>query len=126
MDRLDRIAVRERDRHRASDRKSCRDCSAGTAQPADDVRGVDADANVLPAGIGSAIVTPAVPGLIFVTTIVQVMFPPPSYCESREPTFVIAKSGRGATNCSSMHTLFVALLFASPPNMPCTSECSVR
>ena len=41
-----------------------------------------ADTKVLPAGIGSAVVTPvAVSGPLFVRTIVQVTVPAPSFCE---------------------------------------------
>src|SRR5438067_2538008 len=48
---------------------------------------------VFPAGIGSEIFTPvSLLGPLFVTTIVQVMFPVPSTWVAGEPAFVIARS----------------------------------
>ena len=55
----------------------------------------DAETNAFPAGIGSVIVTPvAVLGPLFVTTIVQVMFPVPRSWVAGEPDFVTARSTR--------------------------------
>src|SRR5215831_5017546 len=91
------------------------------APPVHDPCVVDAETNVLPAGIGSAMVTPvAVSGPLFVTTIVQVMFPAPSFCEAGEPTFVTARSMSGAiTSFSSAQALVAALLFESPEYAAC-------
>src|SRR5438477_10196767 len=51
------------------------------------------DTYVFPAGIGSEIFTPvSLLGPLFVTTIVQVMFPVPSTWVAGEPAFVIARS----------------------------------
>src|SRR5690242_12736002 len=59
----------------------------------------DAETNVFPAGIGSAIVTPvAVLGPLFVTTIVQVMFPWPSSWVAGAPDFVTDRSTTACTH----------------------------
>jgi hypothetical protein len=77
---------------------------------------VDAETKVLPAGIGSTMLTPvAVSGPLFPTTMVQVMFPAPNFYLAGEPAFVTARSMSGAiTSFSSVQPLVVALLFASP------------
>ena len=74
------------------------------------------ETSVVPAGSGSAIVTPvAVSGPLLVTTIVQVMSPFPMVIGFGEPTFVTARSISGAiTSFSSVHLLTAGLLLASP------------
>src|SRR5438309_9394275 len=76
-----------------------------------------AETKVLPAGIGSAIVTPvSVSGPLLVTTIVQVIWLPGfSSCEAGEPDLVIARSTSGATTSfSSVQVLSAGWLLSSP------------
>src|SRR5262245_38426925 len=64
---------------------------------------VVAETKVLPAGIGSAILTPvAALGPLFVTTIVQVMLPSPRVCVAGEPAFVIERSTRACTQVEAV------------------------
>src|SRR5215475_1748577 len=63
---------------------------------------LDAETKVLPAGIGSEIVTPlSVLGPLFLTTIVQVMLPRPS-CRAGEPLLVIERSTRACTQVDAL------------------------
>src|SRR4051794_39253642 len=64
---------------------------------------VVAETKVFPAGIGSATTTPvAVLGPLFVTTIVQVMFPSPRVCVAGEPLFVTERSTRAWTQAVAL------------------------
>ena len=82
---------------------------------------VDKDRELLRYRIGSAIATPVAASDPLLTMIfVEVLFPSPSFCEKSAPAFVTARSMSDAiASCSSAHTLFATLLFASPEYSAC-------
>jgi hypothetical protein len=75
-----------------------------------------ADTNVFPAGIGSETFTPvAVLGPLFMTTIVQVMFPAPSSWVAGEPDFVIERSTSAWTQVEALDWSVPSLLVVTVP-----------
>src|SRR5438128_6840135 len=82
---------------------------------------VVAETKVLPAGIGSAIVTPVASlGPLLVTTIVQVMLPAPRVCVAGEPAFVIERSTRAWTQVEALDWSLPSLLVVTLPVLSTT------
>src|SRR5437016_14679780 len=76
---------------------------------------------VFPAGIGSEIFTPvSLLGPLFVTTIVQVMFPVPRIWVAGEPDFVIARSTRALTHVEALDWSLPSLLVVTWPVLSTT------